>query len=46
MRAEPASEEDRQRLYDLFKAGSGHYASHEARTDREIPVVVLRDTDA
>ena len=43
MRAEPAPEEDRQRLYDLFKAGSGHYAGHEARTDRKIPVVILRE---
>ena len=46
MRAEPAPEEDRQRLYDLFKAGSGHYASHEAKTDRKIPVVVLREESA
>ena len=45
MRAEPAPEEVRQRLYDLFKAGSGHYAGHEARTDRKIPVVVLRELD-
>ncbi|MXY35981.1 MAG: nitroreductase family deazaflavin-dependent oxidoreductase [Dehalococcoidia bacterium] len=45
MLAEPAPEEDRQRLYDLFKAGSGHYAGHEARTDRKIPVVMLRDLD-
>ena len=45
MRAEPAPEEDRQRLYDLFKAGSGHYAGHEARTDRKIPVVILREMD-
>ena len=45
MHAEPAPEEDRQRLYDLFKAGSGHYAGHEARTDRKIPVVVLREMD-
>ncbi len=42
MRAEPAPEEDRQRLYDLFKAGSSHYAGHEARTERKIPVVILR----
>ena len=46
MRAEPAPETDRQRLYDLFKAGSGHYAGHEARTERAIPVVVLRERDA
>lgn len=45
MLAETAPEEDRQRLYDLFKAGSGHYAGHEARTDRKIPVVVLRELD-
>ncbi len=45
MRAEPAPEEDRQRLYDLFKAGSGHYAGHEARTDRKIPVVMLRELE-
>ena len=43
MRAEPAPEEDRQRLYDLFKAGSSHYAGHEARTTRKIPVVILRE---
>ena len=46
MQAEAAPEEDRQRLYDLFKAGSGHYAGHEARTDRKIPVVILRELDA
>lgn len=46
MQAEPAPEEDRQRLYDLFKAGSGHYTGHEARTDRKIPVVILRELDA
>ncbi|MDE2933782.1 MAG: nitroreductase family deazaflavin-dependent oxidoreductase [Chloroflexota bacterium] len=46
MLAEPAPEQDRQRLYDLFKAGSGHYAGHEARTDRKIPVVMLRELDA
>lgn len=45
MQAEPAPEEDRQRLYDLFKAGSGHYSGHEARTDRKIPVVILREMD-
>ena len=45
MRAEPAPEEDRQRLYDLFKAGSGHYAGHETRTDRKIPVVMLRELE-
>ncbi|MXY71538.1 MAG: nitroreductase family deazaflavin-dependent oxidoreductase [Dehalococcoidia bacterium] len=45
MLAEPAPEEDRQRLYDLFKEGSGHYAGHEARTDRKIPVVMLRELD-
>ncbi|MXX18597.1 MAG: nitroreductase family deazaflavin-dependent oxidoreductase [Dehalococcoidia bacterium] len=45
MLAEPAPEEDRQRLYDLFKAGSGHYAGHEARTDRKIPVVILRELE-
>ena len=46
MRAEPAPEADRQRLYDLFKADSPHYAGHEARTERAIPVVVLRERDA
>ena len=46
MLAEPAPEQERQRLYDLFKAGSGHYAGHEARTDRKIPVVILRELDA
>lgn len=45
MRAEIAPEEERQRLYDLFKAGSGHYAGHEARTTRKIPVVILRELD-
>ena len=46
MRAEPAPEEDRQRLYDLFKAGSGHYVGHEARTERKIPVVILRELES
>lgn len=39
----PADEEDRQSLYNLFKAGSGRHASHEARTDRKIPVMILRE---
>ena len=45
MLAEPAPEEERQRLYELFKASSPHYRGHEARTTRTIPVVVLRKLD-
>ncbi len=45
MLAERAPEEERQRLYDLFKAASPHYAGHEARTTRTIPVVLLRELD-
>ena len=45
MRAELAPEEDRQRLYDLFKVASPHYGGHEARTTRKIPVVILREKD-
>ena len=45
MVAEPAPEEDRRRLYDLFKAASPHYGGHEARTSRTIPVVILREME-
>ena len=45
MLAEPAPEEERQRLYDLFKVASPHYGGHEARTSRTIPVVILRELD-
>jgi len=45
MLAEPAPEEERQRLYELFKASSPHYGGHEARTTRTIPVVVLRELE-
>ena len=35
--------EDRRRLYDAFKAASDQYAGYETKTDREIPIVLLRE---
>lgn len=45
MRAEPSTEEERRRRYERFKAGADRYATYETRTDRAIPVVVLREVD-
>ena len=42
MLAETAADEDRQRLYDRFKAASDQYAGYETKTDRKIPIVLLR----
>lgn len=42
MLAETATDEDRQRLYDRFKAASDQYAGYETKTDRRIPIVLLR----
>lgn len=42
MLAETAADEDRQRLYDQFKAASDQYAGYETKTDRQIPIVLLR----
>lgn len=42
MLAETAADEDRQRLYDQFKAASDQYAGYEQKTDRQIPIVLLR----
>ena len=42
MLAETAADEDRQRLYDRFKAASDQYAGYETKTDRQIPIVLLR----
>ena len=44
MLAETAADEDRQRLYDRFKAASNQYAGYETKTDRKIPIVLLRAT--
>ena len=46
MRAGDSPAEERQRLYDRFKAASDQYAGYETKTEREIPVVVLRESDA
>ncbi len=43
MAAETAGAEDRRRLYDAFKAASDQYAGYETKTDREIPIVLLRE---
>ncbi len=43
MRAEPSVGEARHRRFELFKAAASHYAKYESRTDREIPVVALRE---
>ncbi len=43
MAAETAGAEDRRRLYDQFKAASDQYAGYETKTDREIPIVLLRE---
>ena len=39
----PQAAEDRRRLYDAFKAASDQYAGYETKTDREIPIVLLRE---
>ena len=46
MQAGNSPAEERQPLYDRFKAASDQYAGYETRTDREIPVVILREMDA
>ena len=43
MRATEANEPDRTRIYEQFKRASKQYARYEAKTDRRIPVVLLRD---
>ena len=43
MRAEPLVGEDRHRRFERIKAAANRYATYESRTDREIPVVALRE---
>ena len=43
MRAEPSVGEERDRRFERFKAAESRYATDESRTDREIPVVALRE---
>ena len=43
MTAETANAEDRRRIYDQFKAKSEQYVGYERKTDREIPIVLLRE---
>ena len=43
MRATEADEPDRTRIYEQLKRASKQYARYEAKTDRRIPVVLLRD---
>ncbi len=46
MRAEPSLGEDRQPRFERFKAAANRYATYESQTDREIPVVALREVSA
>ena len=43
MRAEPLVGEDRHRRFERIKAAANRYATYESHTDREIPVVALRE---
>jgi deazaflavin-dependent oxidoreductase (nitroreductase family) len=45
MRAEIASSEERARLWPLITADHRNYAGYQKKTDREIPVVLLRPLD-
>ena len=42
MRAVPASAEERARLWPIIAGDHPNYAGYQRRTDREIPVVLLR----
>jgi len=42
MRAEPASEEERARLWPIIVRDHPNYAGYQRKTRREIPLVVLR----
>ena len=42
MRAETAGAEDRARLWPLITADHKNYAGYQLKTEREIPVVMLR----
>jgi deazaflavin-dependent oxidoreductase (nitroreductase family) len=46
MRAEIADFEDRARLWPLVTADHRNYAGYQRKTQREIPLVLLRPTDA
>jgi deazaflavin-dependent oxidoreductase (nitroreductase family) len=46
MRAETANPEDRARLWPLITANHRNYAGYQRKTEREIPVVLLRPIDA
>ena len=46
MQAEPLVGEDRQRRFERIKSAANRYATYESRTDREIPVVALREVTA
>ena len=46
MQAEPLVGEDRHRRFARIKATANRYATYESRTDREIPVVALREVSA
>ena len=37
---------DRQPRFERFKAAADRYATYESQTDREIPVVALREVPA
>jgi deazaflavin-dependent oxidoreductase (nitroreductase family) len=45
MRAETADPQDRERLWALITADHRNYAGYQRKTNREIPVVLLRPAD-
>ena len=46
MRAEPLVGAERRHRFDQIKAAADRYAEYQSRTDRELPVVALREVAA
>ncbi len=46
LRAEPVAGEDRHPRFERFKTAAKRYATYESQTEREIPVVALREGSA
>ena len=46
MRAEPLIGDERRRRFEKIKAVAPRYEAYQARTEREIPVVALREVSA
>ena len=46
MRAEPLVGAERRHRFELIKAAADRYAEYQSRTDRELPVVALREVSA